>query len=216
MKKAAIAAGALLAVGLLLLGKKTMATTIAQLTPEARKALAAQIAAELGTEPAVIRAFLQVESSGKAFALHPDGIRRMIIRFEPHIFRRYTEQHTGKEIAAPAVKHGSQVSEWAAFRAACRLHDRAGHESISMGAGQVMGFNFARAGYSTPQEMFAALSVSEVAQLHAVAGFLRDPPILAATRAKNWLQMARLYNGKGQVGYDKKLAAAYAAQIAKG
>lgn len=218
MRKSVIAAGAMLVAGAALLARQAVAAVApVQLTPEGRRALAAKIAAELGVEPAVIRAILHVESGGKGFSTGPDGKPRMIIRFEPHIFRRRTEDATGNEIPAPAVVHGSQASEWGALAAAAKLHRASAYESCSYGSGQVMGFNHKRGGYKTAEEMFVALSRSETAHLQMVAGFFRtDPKILAAARAKDWLTIANRYNGYGQVGYDKKIAARYTVEISKG
>ncbi len=160
-------------------------------------------AARLGIEPGVAAAVLSVESGGTGFR---NG--DLVIRFEAHIFQDLTGQYVG-------VNHsGKQSDEYAAFEDAKRIDVEAAHDSISMGAGQIMGFNAERIGYSNAVEMYKAFEKSEAAQDVGVFEFIRtSKTLLKAARQKDWPTFARYYNGEGYAAnaYDKKLAAAYAA-----
>src|SRR6185437_10137837 len=110
-----------------------------------------------------------------------------IIRFENHIFfdewgaqspevfARYFlfgpdarwQGHLWRPSSTEAWRefHGDQQSEWRVFELACGLDDTAAKRAISMGAPQIMGFNYGAIGYGSVQEMFDAFSRSERAQL---------------------------------------------------
>ncbi len=73
--------------------------------------------------------------------------------------------------------------------------------SISMGAPQIMGFNFASLGYTKVQDMFDRFSNSVHAQLIGVFDFVRRTgaasPALVALQRRDYLTFASIYNGSG-------------------
>lgn len=164
-------------------------------------------------------AVLAAESGGVGFG--PNN--RMIIRFEVHIFYRYWgmnnqtlfDQHftfdRGTQFRGhkwrpnPAEVfqdfHGDQEKEWITFSFARRLADASAMLSISMGAPQIMGFNFARLGYKNVQEMFDRFSTSIQAQLIGVFDFVRGTgavsPAIQALQRRDYLTFAGIYNGQG-------------------
>ncbi len=165
-------------------------------------------------------AVLVAESSGRAFAA--DG--RMIIRFENHIFYRYWgERHADifarhflfdtsspgnnwkghqwrPNTESPWVSfHGSQSREWEVLSFARTLDDTAALSSISMGAPQIMGFNFKRIGYESVQHMFDQFARSAHAQLLAMFDVVKGPgatsPAIQALQGGDYLTFASAYNG---------------------
>lgn len=164
------------------------------------------LAAERGIPEAVALAIFTIESGGKGFG--KDG--RMIIRFEPHVFREYSG---GKNVG---VVRAGQKAEWDNFTRAAALDREAAMKSISMGSAQIMGFNHKTVGFPTVQAMFDAYSTSEPAQIRGFFDFVRNTGLEDAARRGDWTAFARGYNGRGQRGYDDKMEAAYKQYVAKG
>lgn len=182
-------------------------------------------------EPGVAVAVLAIESGGRGFA----GDGRMIIRFENHIFHQYWGQHQSDQFnqhfrfdpgrrwqkhqwrpgstAAWQDFHGRQSGEWAVFELARRFDPRAAMLSISMGAPQIMGFNYRMLGYDSVESMFETFSLSERDQLLGlfdfVCGPLATPNRLMALQEQDLANFAALYNGPGQaMQYATRLQAA--------
>lgn len=201
--------------------------------------LLSSIAGCLGIEPEAGVAVMAVESGGTAFV---DG--RMVIRFENHIFFeqwgrqnpaafaehfRYSaaarwKGHEFRARAEDAWKsfHGKQSGEWEVFRFAESLDRKGARMSISMGLPQVMGFNFARLGFGSVDEMFdafAAPASGERAQVTGMFDFIKGPKttsaMVDALRGRDWAGFAKGYNGSGQAAaYGARLGTAY--QAARG
>ena len=191
---------------LLLLTSDPALAAMTQALPKAeRTKKILEIAKERGIPDAVALAVFDIESSGTGFA--SDG--RMIIRYEPHIFKKYA----GVEVPA---KRGGQNAEWVNFTKAALVNHEAALKSISMGIAQIMGFNHKLVGFDTPQAMYNALSSSEAAQIQAFFDFIRSTKLENAARTGQWLTFARGYNGAGQKGYDTKLSARYKHYVARG
>lgn len=88
-------------------------------------------------------------------------------------------------------------------------------ESASWGRFQIMGAHAKSLGYANAIEFAWALSRDEAAHYRALAGFIKvnglQPAFVAlSTDWRSCTAFARGYNGKGQQGYDKRLAAAMA------
>ena len=93
--------------------------------------------------------------------------------------------------------------------------------SKSWGRWQIMGFNHALAGFSTPIEMVRAFHGSEVAQLDGFVNFLQNTGLVKHLRDAEALlgagknprpalnKFAIGYNGKKHKNYDAKIAAEY-------
>ena len=156
--------------------------------------------AQLGIEAAVAAAIVLVESSGSGIR---DG--RTVIRFEPKVFRQLSH-HVGHD------SHANQDAEYAALAHAVKLDENAAYRSISMGAGQIMGFNAESLNYDSAKAMLTAFSSDEAEQVGAMLQFIANNPLLVhAARARKWTAFAQIYNGPKQRGYDAKLSRAYAA-----
>jgi hypothetical protein len=176
-------------------------------------------------EPAAAAAVLDVESGGIGF----DRAGRPRIRFEAHIFRTELknpalfEQHFRHNAERPWTQQewrrspnepwravhvtlgdltANNEAQWEVFNFARSLNAEAAARSISVGAGQIMGFNAQRVGYASAQHMLEAFGES---MGHQMIGFfnyiLSDPNLLTAMRNRDWLTIARLYNGTGQAEY---------------
>ncbi|MEO6954799.1 MAG: N-acetylmuramidase domain-containing protein [Polyangia bacterium] len=159
--------------------------------------------AQLGIEPAIAAAIVLVESSGSGIL---DG--RTVIRFEPRIFRQLS-----KHVVSDS--HANQDAEYAALAHAVKLDEDAAYRSISMGAGQIMGFNAESLDYANAKAMLTAFASDEGEQVSAMLQFIaNNPRLVTAARDKKWTAFARIYNGPKQRGYDKKLSHAYVAATA--
>lgn len=154
-----------------------------------------QAAASLRCEVAAVRAVDEVESNGLGF--RSDG--SIVIRFETHIFKRYTGQ---------TVTGSGQT----AYNQAFGINPKAAMLSTSWGRYQIMGFNHVVCGYSTVDAFVAAMKTGEAAQLRAFVAFVKGNGIDDELREKKWAAFAYRYNGSGYRAnrYDEKLAAAYA------
>ena len=195
------------------------------------------LAKELGVDPRVAAAIIQVESGGRRAG--PDG--RMIIRFEAHQFKKYLKnpqlfnRHfrfgapvwekqafrtsaTGPWRKLHTGASDSQNAEWDALAFARTLDDEAALNSISMGMGQVMGFNHAGLGYATVQAMFKAMRKDARAQIAGIFDYLlaRGTGALNAMRNRDFFAVAGFYNGvSAQQGtYRDLMTNAYDALVA--
>src|SRR5690606_24417407 len=90
---------------------------------------------------------------------HPDQFQQHF-SFDPQ--KRWQKHQWRPSPQAPwSDFHGAQSREWEAFNFANALDGRAAKLSISMGAPQIMGFNYTTLGYGSVEEMFEAFSTSE-------------------------------------------------------
>ena len=166
---------------------------------------------DLGVGLAELLALLTVESKSCGFL--PD--RRPIILFERHWFHKFTQgkfSADNPDISNPAAGgYAGLAEEYPRLEKAAKLDRAAALKSTSWGAGQIMGFNHAVAGYPDVESMVAAMQESEDEHLKAVAGYLKGNKLIAPMRAHDWAAVAKAYNG-GQYAknkYDIRLAGAY-------
>ncbi len=165
-------------------------------------------------------AVIAAESSGKAFG--EDG--RLIVRFENHLFYRFWgkdneaifNRHFAFDRSAAANEwkghqfrthgdgefrgfHGNQSREWDVLTFARALDDSAALKSISMGAPQIMGFNYKSLGYESVQEMFERFSLSAHAQVLSLFDFVKGTAAtsraIEALQTGDYLTFASIYNG---------------------
>src|SRR5580700_7067211 len=139
------------------------------LSPEGLAAAATQLS--VGT--AEIAAVFSVETRGAGYL--PD--RRPQILFERHYFSRLTAGQfdaTNPEVSAPTPGgYGdSGAHQYDRLSEAIGLNREAALRSASWGLAQVMGDNYPAAGFAGVEQMVAAVSDSEDAQLEAMAGFI--------------------------------------------
>ncbi|GMU10152.1 hypothetical protein ASNO1_64060 [Corallococcus caeni] len=177
-----------------------------------------------GVSVAIVRAYAEVESSGRSgFGLN--GLP--LIAFEGHKFRSLTKRkggiypydkshpHLSYEYKNKAgkewqVNNKDQEAAWKTLKEAMALDHDAALQSCSWGMFQVMGFNYADCGYATINDFVAAMKAGEPGQLSAFVGFCKSKPdLIKAIKARNFTQMARLYNGEDYGRYDVEIANAY-------
>jgi hypothetical protein len=172
------------------------------------------IAGYLGCHIAAVHAVLAVEAAGKGF----DAKGRPKMLFEPHVFWRELGQGAKRTAAAKAGlayakwKPGAYPSDsYPRLAKAMAIDERAALRSASWGLGQVMGFNHSAAGFPSVQEMVRAMTISEGAQIYAMARFIVTNSLHRALKARDWEAFAKGYNGSGyrENGYHTKLKAAY-------
>jgi hypothetical protein len=182
-------------------------------------------AKRLGIELTFAKAIMQVESGGKWFS----SDNRIIIRMEPHVFNSQSNTDVGswrnkgkgkdggedkindRKIAGVSCEGGSK-GDYACFEKAKTINEVAAYNSISMGAGQIMGFNSKIAGYDSAQEMFTAFQSSAGNQAKSMFRLIEsNPKLLAAVQGKDFAAFARIYNGDSTGRYAGKLKDAYAA-----
>lgn len=183
-------------------------------------------AKRLGIELAFAKAIMQVESGGKWFS----SDNRIIIRMEPHVFNGQSHSDVGSWTNKGAGKDGGEnkitgrkiadVScegglngDYACFEKAKTINEVAAYNSISMGAGQIMGFNSKMVGYNSGQEMFTAFQSSAGNQAKAMFKLIEaNARLLSAARSKDFSVFASIYNGDRTGRYAGKLESAYRAQ----
>jgi hypothetical protein len=174
-----------------------------------------QLAQANGIETATVLAILAIESGGSGFV---NG--RLKIRFENHIFRNslykvgrgaqydanfggglaWNDNHQYKLNGQLYPTHtGSQDSEYAAFQIASSIDPELAAQAISMGAAQVMGFNYRSNGFSSAQEMFNAYSRSDAEQVKGMFNYLKYRGLVPAMKQNDFNAVALGYNGSGQV-----------------
>jgi hypothetical protein len=137
---------------------------------------------------------LNVETSGCGFL--PD--RRPQILYERHIFHKLTNGlfDDGDLSAAATGGYGAGgAHQYDRMVAAMSLDRTAALQSSSWGLGQVLGKNFAAAGFSNVDDMVQAMSDSEDVQLTSVAQFVLANRLDRALATHDWTSFARGYNG---------------------
>ncbi len=170
-------------------------------------------ARRLGVRPAAVAAFLDVEAASNGFGA--EG--RPLILFEPHIFSRLTQRRF--DASNPNVSYPTwdrtryprnQEGRWAQLREAYQLDPDAALSAASWGLFQVLGTNYARAGFDSPQAFVQFLSQSQTNQLIAAERFIESGGLADEMQRLDWEGFARGYNGPGQVDrYGGMLRAAY-------
>jgi len=178
----------------------------------------ADAAKQLSCELAMVRAITKVEA--KEFGFFKGGFP--VILFERHKFYKYLSESRGLVFAQKQAALRGDIcnpsqggylgneAEIKRLEAAIAIDERAALMSASWGLFQLMGFNFRLCGYQNVESMVEQMKASEDYQLQAFINFVKNQPaLLNAIREKNFLRTAELYNGAGQVGYDKRLKDAY-------
>ncbi|KEQ31175.1 hypothetical protein N180_02705 [Pedobacter antarcticus 4BY] len=176
-----------------------------------------KIAATIKANPAAFRSFLEAESNSQGFS---EITGKIIIQFEPSYFKKtYKDwQKSDKNSVWLNNPVGNQTVEWKAFNDAYKLSPAAAMKSTSIGAGQVMGYHYARLGFKTVNEMwdFAkgwdgktySNDRGEYNQVVLIALFIKTDPRLLKIMQKPELTLsdfdliAKYYNGL----YYKELA----------
>jgi hypothetical protein len=154
----------------------------------------AAAAQSLTVKAAEIWSVLAVETSGCGFLAD----RRPQILYERHHFHRLTGgRFDDGDISDPkAGGYGpGGAHQYDRLARAVALDRTAALQSTSWGLGQIMGENFAEAGFQDVETMVSAMSDSEDSQLAAVAAFLRSTHLDVPLQAHDWASFAAGYNG---------------------
>lgn len=184
-----------------------------------------EIAQRNGLAYAALKAFIEVESSGKGFG--SDG--KLIIQFEPSWMARRLDakgiHHTYKNgvltgnathmdddgvinITPISIKNGVEVQrkEWEAFNKAWKIDPDSAMEATSIGLPQIMGFHYARLGYASAGDMWDDFKRGEYQQILALVRFIKtDARLYRALQLKDWHTVASIYNGSGYRKLAKRL-----------
>lgn len=169
------------------------------------------VVGRLGVGVPELLAVLAVESKTCGFL--PD--RRPLILFERHIFHkrtggRFSADHP--DISNPvAGGYAGMAKEYPRLQQAIALDRSAALMSASWGAGQIMGFNHAMAGFADVETMVGAMQESEDGQLEAMGNFLKAANLVKFLISRDWASFARGYNGPAfaKNKYDVRLAGAF-------
>jgi hypothetical protein len=158
-------------------------------------------------------AVVSVETSGCGFLAD----RRPKILFERHVFSRLTGGRfdaDDPDISQPSAGgYGpAGAHQYDRLGAALLLDRPAALQSASWGLGQIMGENFAIAGFPDVQTMIDAMVASEDNQLTAMAGFIAGNGLDRPLASHDWAGFARRYNGPNYAAnnYDGLLEHFYA------
>jgi N-acetylmuramidase len=157
----------------------------------------AGFASSLGVHAPEIWAVLTVETKGCGYL--PD--RRPQILYERHIFHRLTRgQFDDGDISdrSPGGYGPTGAHQYERLAAAIKKDASVrtiALQSASWDLGQIMGENFAAAGFDNVEDMVTAMSKSEDAQLEAMGSFLTATKLRASLRAHDWTTFAPGYNG---------------------
>src|SRR5579863_5395586 len=152
------------------------------------------VCSKLGVFAPEIWTVLAVETSGWGFL--PD--RRPCILYERHYFHRLTQgTYDDGDISDPQPgRYGESGShQYGRLALAIDKNRGAALRSTSWGIGQIMGDNYASAGFANVEAMVTAMSQSEDQQLTAMSNFLISSKLKVPLQTHDWTSFARGYNG---------------------
>ncbi len=185
--------------------------------PAATAADIRQIAIDLGCTERQIKAVAKVESAGGGW--DDKGLLKCL--WERHYLWRRVK------LAVPFLSNPSPggytidadkdgiCDSWEKLADATGLFGfNTAAECASFGKFQIMGAHWKALGYLSVSDFIWQLSRSEAAHYDAFGRFIRANNLIGALRAvdgdpASCTPIARGYNGKGQKGYDHRIAAAY-------
>ncbi|MBV1805937.1 N-acetylmuramidase domain-containing protein [Pseudomonas viridiflava] len=183
------------------------------------------LATQLGVEREVLRAIAVAETGDKVpFKEFVLGQQHAAILYERHYMHRFLKdkgytpaQLAGLSTSEPTIVHvyqsgysyGTEQVQYDRLLRARELDKDAANKSCSWGKFQVMGEYYARL-YKSTDELVEAQNYCALQHLQYFKIFLtKEKNMLEPMKQKNWLSIARKYNGANQVGYDKKISDAY-------
>lgn len=156
---------------------------------------AEKLATKLRIPVAHLRAVMRVESSRGYFEADGSVPRR----FEPHVFEgRPADWRKSMALSKSARER--------AFQEAYKASPERALKACSWGAFQIMGYHYAKLGYSSAKDMVQAHAHSAACQLSDFGKFLQINKLVLPLRSGDWPAFARGYNGSGNVAsYSAKL-----------
>ena len=171
-----------------------------------------EAAAVVGVPNTAMWAVIHVESSGSGYLED----RRPKILFERHLFSRATGR--AFDAAHPGISNLSRggygaggAHQYERLAEAIGLNRRAALASASWGLGQVLGSNFAVAGFDDEEHMVASMVASERHQLLGMFRFIEGNDLGNHLQDSDWERFALGYNGPKAIenGYPAKLETAF-------
>lgn len=174
------------------------------------------LAASSGIPFRQLKAVVDVESSGGGF--RKDGFPTIL--FEPHVFNsvtksKYLKSHPGlatRNWNATLASGHYNKNQKSVFDKAYALDPDSAVKATSWGLGQILGINYAAAGYSNPGLFMHGMRNSEHDQAVAMIKFINSNPSMKNNLInKNWEGFARAYNGPAykKNKYDEHLRSAF-------
>lgn len=171
----------------------------------------------LNTPVAVVQAVTAVEARKSGFI---KGTDLPCILFEGHKFSAFTQgvyDRRHPTISYPKWTKEHYVGgrgEYDRLIEAIRINDddpEPALKSASWGMFQIMGFNYADAGYGSVRAFVNAMSLGENRHLDAFVSFIQANDLDDELRSEEWARFAEAYNGPGYKAnaYDVKLANAF-------
>lgn len=186
------------------------------LTPAEKDCLTVEFAKKNNIEPAVLRAIVEVESSGQGFyGANTEFADKCKVRFEPDYFQKFASARPfflPASFTVESAKLDPRFTGRLAYEKAILQSPSSAIKATSFGLGQIMGFNYQRAGYSSLLEFSHKMEESEFNQLEAFLKFIvSSTPLLCAAQQRDFNLIAEFYNGKNYAskGYHLKLKEAY-------
>ncbi len=176
----------------------------------------AAAAARIGCDVAAIKAVAQVEARGAPWTPGLESTPKIL--FERHKFRLHTKPVGRYDATHPDLSNRlgggyvGETHEHAKMKRAAMLDESAALKAASWGMFQILGENYAEAGYPTVETFVTDMMISRKQHLRAFAAFVAHSPAKTkAIKDHDWATFARLYNGAGyhKNDYDRKLAEAY-------
>jgi hypothetical protein len=179
-----------------------------------------------GLEVAVVKAVIDVESSGNGF--YPNGKPK--IKFEGHVFwKNLKDENINPESLSNQSTEDILFPKWTRqyYRKAEKEYERlekaiqlgksnkkiekAALSAASWGAFQVLGSNAKSLGYSSIEEFVEKMELHEKEHLDAFGRFIKKNRLLNYLKNKEWAKFAKGYNGPQYAinRYDQKLQEAY-------
>lgn len=178
-----------------------------------------ELAARIGVESAALCAVVEVEGGD------PAGILYEKHKFPPNL-RKLAGASAGPLIVE-AKRQGLAVDKWlgraqytdqrgraaniAILNRAMKIHREAAQQAASYGAFQVLGSNYAAAGFASAEELRTAYDSGLPPQIESFVQLAEAWGAIDHLRARRWASFAKIWNGAGykKNAYDTKLAAAY-------
>lgn len=179
-------------------------------------------AQSLDVDEASVKAIALIESNGSGFIKDSQGNNIPKILFERHVMFKRLRDFTPIKSADMAAKYPDIVNPTpGGYKGGLGEHERLDRavkidrvtalESASWGAYQIMAYHWKVLGYSSVQE-FVNKAYTEEGQLELFIRFVKaSPNVLKALKAKDWVGVARAYNGPGYAknSYHIKMKEAY-------
>lgn len=173
----------------------------------------------LGIELAAMLAVIEIESAFQVYAVVGDK-KEPVIRWEGHYFDRRLSGAARERARREGFAHPNagailnpraQSARWALLTRAAAINAEAAFESVSYGAGQVMGAHWEWLGYSSVANLVNVARSGVDGQIELMARFIDKAGLKGALKRRDWAAFARGYNGPAYArnAYHTKLADAY-------